>query len=252
MELTTARIVRIVCFAIVLSATVGAIKGNVVGSFGEGSPVTIASIFMLLATAVVNYRIFRIRAKSGFRLREAASVWLLIAAGFLFLAIDEAAQIHENLDRLMHYLLSMRETALTDRADDLIVAFYGLIGIGVLYVYRSELVRFRVMLPYLAAGFALFSVQVLLDVATNRSEYVHWLGLSDWSAALVKQLSGIAEECIKLSAEAVFLLGFVRVLRDLTRSAQTQAQAVSPARGRSAAEAEEPSMAEPMPSAAGR
>ena len=49
-------------------------------------------------------------------------VWGLIAGGFVFLAVDEALQIHERLDFVIHKALNIRETALTDRLDDAIIA----------------------------------------------------------------------------------------------------------------------------------
>ena len=110
-------------------------------------------------------------------------------------------------------MFALEETPLTDRIDDLLIALYGIIGLAVLFVYRAELARFPVLLPYLVAGFALLGFQVLLDAVSNRSEYIGWFGIAADNARTVKRAVMIVEESAKLFAEAAFLSGFVRVLQ---------------------------------------
>ena len=55
--------------------------------------------------------------------------------------------IHESIDNGIHYVLKLRETAITDRLDDIIIGIYGLGGIGILYYYRDEIVKCMCLLP---------------------------------------------------------------------------------------------------------
>ncbi len=103
--------------------------------FKEGKAITWLSFVQLLATAALSWHIYTLRknAPESKPQRHLHRLWLIIAAGFVFLAVDEIAGIHEGIDHLIHAFMNMEETGLTDRIDDVIVMAYGLVGIGVLY-----------------------------------------------------------------------------------------------------------------------
>ena len=175
---------------------------------GEGDPITWLSFAHLLAISGLAGGVFSCRT-GGSRdptvWRQPAFVWLLIALGFLFLAVDEVAKIHESLDRFAHRLLQRPETALTDRLDDAILLGYGLSGVAVLYVYRFELVSYRAVLPLVVCGFVLFILMGLLDALVNRPDVFLFMGISqEGSESLGKWLGGV-EEGLKILAEAAFL-----------------------------------------------
>ena len=105
----------------------------------------------------------------------------------------------------MHRLLQRPETALSDRLDDAILLGYGLIGVGVLYAYRSELISYRTVLPLVMCGFVLFLFMGLLDALVNRPDVFLFMGISqEGSASLGKWIGGV-EEGLKILAEAAFL-----------------------------------------------
>ena len=175
---------------------------------GEGDPITWLSFAHLLAISGLAGGVFYCRT-GGSRdptvWRQPAFVWLLIALGFLFLAVDEIAKIHESLDRFAHRLLQRPETALSDRLDDAILLGYGLSGVAVLYVYRFELVSYRAVLPLVVCGFVLFIFMGLLDALVNRPDVFLFMGISqEGSESLGKWLGGV-EEGLKILAEAAFL-----------------------------------------------
>ena len=175
---------------------------------GEGDPITWLSFAHLLAISGLAGGVFYCRT-GGSRdptvWRQPAFVWLLIALGFLFLAVDEVAKIHESLDRFAHRLLQRPETALSDRLDDAILLGYGLSGVAVLYVYRFELVSYRAVLPLVVCGFVLFIFMGLLDALVNRPDVFLFMGISqEGSESLGKWLGGV-EEGLKILAEAAFL-----------------------------------------------
>ncbi len=175
---------------------------------GEGDPITWLSFAHLLVISGLAGGVFYSRTDGSLDLavwRQPAFVWLLIAFGFLFLAVDEVAKIHESLDRFAHRLLQRPETALTDRLDDAILLGYGLSGVAVLYAYRSELISYRPVLPLVICGFVLFLFMGLLDALVNRPDVFLFMGISqEGSASLGKWLGGV-EEGLKILAEAAFL-----------------------------------------------
>ena len=175
---------------------------------GEGDPITWLSFAHLLVTGGLAGGVFYCRTGGGLDLavwRQPAFVWLLMALGFLFLAIDEVAKVHESLDRFVHRLLQRPETALSDRLDDAILLGYGLVGVAVLYAYRSELISYRAVLPLVICGFVLFLFMGLLDALVNRPDVFLFMGISqEGSASLGKWIGGV-EEGLKVLAEAAFL-----------------------------------------------
>ena len=175
---------------------------------GEGDPITWLSFAHLLVTGGLAGGVFYYRTGGDLDLavwRQPAFVWLLMALGFLFLAIDEVAKIHESLDRSVHRLLQRPETALSDRLDDAILLGYGLVGVAVLYAYRSELISYRTVLPLVICGFVLFLFMGLLDALVNRPDVLLFMGISqEGSASLGKWIGGV-EEGLKILAEAAFL-----------------------------------------------
>ena len=48
-------------------------------------------------------------------------VWIAVAIGGAFLAMDDKFMLHENVDKAIHSLLSCEETKHSDRLDDIIV-----------------------------------------------------------------------------------------------------------------------------------
>ncbi len=128
---------RIVCsvllfetLAVVIALALGVRQGNIVGPFKEGGLITWVSFLQLLLIAGLSWKVFTLHNgvlnRHGWRSPQ--MVWTIIAVGFVYLACDELTLIHETLDKLIHNFFMMRETALTDRLDDIIVGFYGLIG----------------------------------------------------------------------------------------------------------------------------
>jgi len=174
--------------AVVLSYRAGAPARH----FGEGGFTTWVSGAQLLATSYANWKIWRSRAgQFGRRGRhEPIVLWALMAAGFLFLTVDELVQIHEQLDQWIHGLFGITETAVTDRLDDLLVAGYAAAGLGVLFRYRLELRLLRGDLALIILGFVLLFAMIAMDM----------LFRSEWASAI--------EEGLKLFSQAAFLAAF--------------------------------------------
>jgi len=200
-----------------LAVMLGLLAGSPARHFGESGFTTWVSGAQLVAISVVTWKIWRLRGGTLVRnvWRAAHFVWLLIAAGFLFLTIDELVQIHEQLDEWIHALLILTETAVTDRLDDLLILGYGLVGLGVLYHYRRELRLFRRDVVLIIVGFVLLSAMIAVDVLFGHPDIIALFA----PAHAVRSLMGWAgavEEGFKVFADAAFLAAFVGTYRRLS------------------------------------
>lgn len=185
------------------------IGGTLFGIFGGSDSTELASLIVLLVTSVICGRVFELRRDANVPLFfDPARIWALISLGFFFLALDEAFSIHERIDGLIHAILAIEETAITDRIDDLIILLYGVVGAFLIYLHRGEFRGLGRFYKYLAVGFAFLCLQVAFDVLTNRGDILRYLGIAHLFA-----IGKIAEEVSKLLAEAAFLLGFLWVYR---------------------------------------
>lgn len=188
-----------------LFIVVGLFCGPVEEVFGkEASFITWVSFTQLLITSIFCWKTFNQRGKKG-----EALLWLAISIGFLFLSIDEVARIHENMDSIIHKrFLHMKETALTDRLDDLIIGIYALIGGGILYAFRNELKKFKQALPYLITSFLLIFLMVITELISNRYDLLPQLLQNENLAKGVYQVCKVGEEAFKLFAEALLTTAF--------------------------------------------
>jgi len=201
-------------FALVMTSTflviAAAITINLVfdvNMFGERKFATLYSALQLVAIAGI---VVQVNWNSP--LKSPAIIWKIIALGFLFLAVDELFLIHENIDFLIHRILNMEETGLTDRIDDLIVGLYGLVGLGVLYAFRSEFTPHREAIPYLVIGFVLLFLMVVFDTLTNRNDILPLIFDPQLATTLANVIRPL-EDSSKIFAESFFLLGFYAILQ---------------------------------------
>ena len=182
---------------------------------GEGGFLTKLSGAQLLGISVISFLIFRVRnrgVEKVFKLRNPRIVWALISAGFFFLMADEMFKIHEEIDELIHSAFALRETGVTDRIDDALILLYALIGIGVLFAYRSEFFVLKEARLFFFCGFGLLFLTVGLDVLTNRDDILSALFGSEWGETLQTWLS-FAEEGAKVLSEGFFVVAFAGALR---------------------------------------
>lgn len=200
----------------------GFLNGDISEPFDEGRPGTFASVLLLLLISITSFKIYRRRPQSrSNRLSEQRLIWLVIAVGFFFLALDDAGKIHEGIDKFIHEYFDMVETDWSDRIDDIIIAIYALIGAATLYLYRAELNRYRFASGYLLAGFSALLLTIVLDLMSNGPGFFLWLGATDEAAQSLETVVDACEEVSKLLAEAIFLSGFVQVLHAVSNENKT-------------------------------
>ena len=197
---------------IIFAITLGEVNtGNPSRYFGEGRFTTAISCAQLLAVAFFAVCIFRARrrAVTTTSVRPSRFVWLLVAAGFVFLACDDALQIHEQLDYLIRRAFHLPKTPLTDRIDDALIGVYGLIGLAVLWICRREVLQFRREMQWpLIAGFVCLVLSILCDSATNNRQFL--LSIAP-DLATAKWLDGwisTGDGAFMLLGEGFFLAAF--------------------------------------------
>ncbi len=218
-NVTARHIIITVAILNLLMVVIGYIgHDNPTKHYREGTVGTHISILLLALIALVNFQVF---------LRRKHIIWLLISLGFAFLAFDEGFEIHEGLDKAFHRFFGIAQTSLTDRIDDILIGIYGLIGAGILYRFRAEILRHKVLLTYLIPGFALLAASVVFDAVTNDNALFLWAGIPEAYVLDVKLPLRALEEVSKLMAEAVFLAGFVQVLRQVKSPADQASEATS-------------------------
>jgi hypothetical protein len=179
-------------------------------------------VLQLLTISLLSYSIFQTRRRTlgDFNWRSPFIVWLIISLGFFFLAMDDLFKIHESIDHRIHDLFNLKQTALTDRFDDMIVGLYGLIGIIFLCACREEIKRYRQVFPFLIYGFVLLFIMVGLDIVSNRVDILEKVVSRDLVSPLHTYLS-VAEDSVKIFAGSFFLVGFYGALQ-LSRRMDTK------------------------------
>lgn len=178
--------------------------------FKEFHIITWISAIKLLTVSYFAWKTYKIRTKetedSGFS--SQTKIWLLISIGFLFLFLDEVALIHENIDKLIHILLGMEETGLSDRLDDLIVIIYALVGIFILHKFKDEILRFKNAIPYIVVGFFFLIIRTVIDILTNRADIIPKFIKNEELLLTTSNFLAVAEGSGKLLAETFFIVAF--------------------------------------------
>lgn len=189
--------------------------------FDEGQIMTFYSAAQLLIVFYMTRKVFFERSEGRLDLKDWKKpffVWYLVSMGFLYLTLDEVLLLHESFDDLIHWFFGMKETALSDRIDDIIVILYAVAGLAVLYRYRVEIKRYKKAFPLLAFGFLFFFVSAAFDILTNQEDVI--VGYFNFSQTLFLRLNG-TEEGFKIMAEGVFI-GLFYKCREIAKSIKTE------------------------------
>jgi hypothetical protein len=192
---------RLAVFNIVFVAAcifIPGIFGNPTLLLDEWGPVTILSGLQLGAAGFMAQHIRNLRLGRPL-------IWALIAWGFYYLALDEMLQFHESWDKVIHWVLGIQQTSLTDRIDDALVGLYGLVGLGAMWFGRAELRAFFRRWPLFTTGFICLVIYVGFDVLTNDGAI-----LSRYLPALANERAFLwleaAEDSFKILGEFLFVV----------------------------------------------
>jgi hypothetical protein len=172
--------------AIAAGISSGYRKGNLALRFEEKQSITFFSSNQLAMTALLAGVIYLLRRRALGWQPASVRFWLLSAAGFFYLMLDESFQFHEGLDsRVLEMVAS---DATNPRLDGLSTALYGLGALAVCWLFRAEITRFR-------QAFVFFCVGGVFLAATSALNFGH---APPWRVVL--------EESCKLLGVASFFL----------------------------------------------
>ncbi|MCK4829401.1 hypothetical protein KA005_77470, partial [bacterium] len=184
-------------------------------NFMEGGFVSNFSFLQLVVIAWLSLRIFIVGegAAKVKPWKTKSFIWLIMAAAFTYLAIDEACCIHEGIDILIHRIFRIQETGITDRIDDILVGCYGLLGLIVLYYYREELKKYRKTFPLFITGYTVTFAMVGIDILTNRKDILSLLTSNSYMLDKLFSEIKLLEDMLKVLAEGIFIVAFCGCLK---------------------------------------
>ncbi len=179
--------------------------------------VTLYSLFQLMATAFVCFLICKTSdstPSANWRRNASIRPFLIAGAGFFFLGLDEILSIHENLDKLIHIILRIKETPLTDHLDDVIVLIYGLIALVFIKDFIREFRKQPYMIALLVFGFMLFFTMFALDFVSNSVEsFLQFFSNGSYGELVhERDVFRMAEDTAKILGETCFLAAFLGAL----------------------------------------
>lgn len=206
--------------AAVIVVLIGWNTGPFFYHFSEWRLITIYSFFQLLATSFACFlacKAFEPRPSLNWRKIASIRPYLLFTVGFAYLGLDEVLSLHENIDKLIHHILLIKETPMTDHIDDVIVLVYGLIALVFIKDFIREFKKRPFMIPMLICGFIMFFAMFGLDYVTNSKEqFVEFFGNASYADLLHKRdIYRMAEDSAKILGESFFLAAFLGALVDI-------------------------------------
>lgn len=194
----------------------------------EKSFITYISVAQLLACGSLAWSVHKLVEGHRPDVRSPNFIWAIVACGFLFLALDDALRIHERVDKLVHSVFNLTETALTDSIDDQLILLYAIVGTAILWRYVRALGPLADAWAYLGAGAVFTLAMVGFDILTNRPDTLNGLIGPGELSSMLFQWCGVAEETCKLLGGAS-LLASMRAARE--RAAAMQRGEIVPDQG---------------------
>ncbi len=186
--------------------------------FKEGEYMSILSCLQLLGSAMLSRQIFLLSKKSSNQiLNEGAFFVKIVGFGLLFLTLDDAFKIHENIDKLFHFvfdiLFGFKETNLSDLGDDLIVGIYLLVFLVYVAKKWQTIQIFRHSFVYFKVGLILTVVMIFFDTISNNTLFVSMVTENLEQQKLWQIWFGTLEDSIKIYAGGLFFVGIYKCWR---------------------------------------
>lgn len=198
-KIRISRILILVSYGIFLATALSTAE-----SFAETSPITDLSALQLSFCSVVSITIPFILSKKKGKLETVEwLVWLALALGFIFVALDDKLMFHERIDQAIHSWFQLKETRISDGIDDLIVGAYGACGMIFLLLNRKYFIFSKRLIICSKYAISLLFLMVLCDM---RDVY--------GSGGLIREALTLMEEWAKIFGGGLFLVGLICALED--------------------------------------
>ena len=186
--------------------------------FEEGGYMSILSCLQLLLGAFLTRKIFLLsKASSNSILNQNSFFFRNLSYGLSFLTFDEAFQIHEYTDKLLHFIFDLlfgfKETKISDLIDDAIVGVYLLVLIVYVVQNWQNLSIFKRSWVYFAIGSMLTILMVFFDAASNNNLFVSILTDNVEQRKSLLIWFGTLEDSLKIYAEGLLIVGIYKCWR---------------------------------------
>lgn len=140
------------------------------------------------------------------------NIWFWCGFAFAYLSLDDLLEIHEKIDFKLHHWLDamtgIKSNAVTDKLDDLIVAFVLACAVWFLFKNRDIFASYPEMLASYIFACCLVVLMVIFDFFTNGGFLLKALiGKSMYSDS--KSFLFVIEESFKIFACSFILLGSI-------------------------------------------
>ena len=175
----------------------------------EGGFITFISCVQLSIAALLSWKIYKI-VKHSSRQDKNTLFWLIVTIGLVFVAIDDAIGIHEQMDRWLHTLIGIEETDLSDLADDFIVGGYLALSLIYIALKWQKIRTFKQSFVFFKIGFILSVIMVLLDILSNNRLFVSMMTDNSAIELILQKWLGILEDSVKIFAEGMFIVGMYK------------------------------------------
>ena len=126
----------------------------------RGSVTVLSAIFLSMACSFsIASLVVNLRDKTAPIL-----MWVIMAAGFFFLAMDELMQFHERLGVTMkHYA----DAGIFRNWNDIIVILYGVLALPVIAALLPGILRYRMFFELIVIAFVFYAIHTLIDATQS-------------------------------------------------------------------------------------
>lgn len=127
--------------------------------FDEDGAVTALSTVFIAMSGAMALAVFYLRIDQW---KSGAWFWLVLAAGFAFLAIDEQLMLHERGGMVLENT-DLGPSEIFRNWNDLIVISYGVVALGFIALSAREILLHRTFALLFATAFAFYTIHTALD-----------------------------------------------------------------------------------------
>jgi uncharacterized membrane protein len=188
--------------------------------FDEGSIITWLSFLQLLLMGFISYKIYLIKREDKKSCED--FFWLLATVSFVFMAVDDLGQIHENFEGLIKLVFGLKDSFWWRRLDDLFVGMYGAIAVLVIYIFRRDMKQYREVTYLFLIGFILLGFTIFIDLINHHENDLVFLSNNLETRQIIYKYLGPIEEMFKIWAEGFFLAGIYGCWRISDQKTQIQ------------------------------
>jgi hypothetical protein len=209
--------VSIVLLSVTIVLLIAWTTGPFYYHFASRRLVRIYSYIQLFTTAIVSFFVYRNLEKANpmrWWQNPSARPFFISAIGFLFLGLDDVFSLHEGIDDLIHLVLHIEKTPLTDHLDDLILLLYVVIAIFFIKDFVREFRKYPFMIGLIICGLLASCVMMGFDFLSNNEETFAYFfkGLTYGQMRHTKDIFSMGDGSFQLLGEAFFLAAYVAAL----------------------------------------